>query len=215
MSKTERAVAYDGGQLFRVEHQPIDGRRMPYEFIRRVGATTVLPITEVAGEPHIVSIYNTRAYYGGRLGLPGGNADGRFDNPEHPTATGLREVHEETGYGYRPDTLPNVDTFVMRPVSTTILYDRSFSVVRGLEYIGGEDNNPREVVEPRLVSVEEYLDPLFAMRRGELYPEINLAIAKAGLEVGRDQTTDWVINGEQSSYAQEVVASFDPWMTHV
>jgi hypothetical protein len=147
--------------------------------------------------------------------LPCGNADGGFDNPEHPTQTGLRELGEETGFGYKPGVTPDVDTFMLRPVSNTILYDRSFSVVRGVEHIGGEVMSAHEVIDLRITPVDEYLDPLFTMRRGELYPEVNMAIAKAGMEIGREQVTDWILRGTESAYAEEVIASFDPWMQPV
>lgn len=217
MSEVQRTIVHQG-QFFRVEHQPIDGRELPYEFVRRIGATTVLPIVSGPGlyaEPYVVSIHNTRAFYGASFGLPGGNANGGFDRPEHPTLTGLRETREETGYGYPQNKEPNVDSFLLRDVSNTILYDRSFLVARGLEYMGGELHSAHEVVEPRLVPLEDYLQPLFAMQGGHLYPEINLAIAKAGLEIGREETTDWLVLGEQSPYAADVIASFEPWMRAV
>jgi 8-oxo-dGTP pyrophosphatase MutT (NUDIX family) len=215
MSTGERAVVYEGGRLFRVEHQPVPGRDAPYEFIRRIGATTVLPITNIDGEPHVVAILNNRAFYGASFGLPGGNADGGFDRPEHPTLTGLRETKEEIGYGYWEGVEPNVDTFVMRPISSTILYDRSFSVARGLEYIGGELHSPHEIITASTMPLQKYIDPLFRMNRGELYPEINLAIAKAGQEVGHTPVIDWLANGGQSQYAAAIVQSFEPWMTPV
>lgn len=215
MSRLEREVVYDGGQFFRVEHQPVDGRELPYEFVRRIGATTVLPIINLDGRPHVLGIHNTRAFYGASLGLPGGNADGRFDNPEHPTVTGLREVGEETGYGYPAGRKPNVDTFLLRAVSNSILYDRSFSIARDLDYIGGEVKSAHEVVDLRPMPVDDYLTSVFAMQRGELYPEVVLAIAKAGVTVGIDKTTDWIVRGDESPYAQDVVASFSPWMAPV
>jgi 8-oxo-dGTP pyrophosphatase MutT (NUDIX family) len=215
MGKPERKVVYDGGQFFRVEHQPIEGRERPYEFVRRIGATTVLPIISLDGSPHVLGIHNTRAFYGASLGLPGGNADGGFEHPEHPTVTGIREVGEETGYGYPGDSRPNVNTFLLRAVSNSILYDRSFSIARDLEYVGGEVMSAHEVVDLRPMPVDEYLAPVFAMQRGELYPEVVLAIAKSGVTVGIDETTDWIVRGDSSPYAQDVVASFDPWMVSV
>ncbi|MEK7152832.1 MAG: NUDIX domain-containing protein [Patescibacteria group bacterium] len=214
MSGAGRSVAYDGS-LFRVEHQPIKDRVLPYEFVHRIGATTVLPIAEIDGEPKVLGIRNTRAYYGVSLGLPGGNAGGGFDNPEHPTDTGLRELREETGYGYREGVFPDADTFLLRSASNSILYNRSFSVVRGIEYVGGEVNSAHEVVEVQPVSLEEYMNPLFVGKCGELYPEINLAIVNAGLAVGRKPVLDWVMNGSQSEYTEAVVASFEPWMSPV
>lgn len=215
MKNNERAVVYDNGQLFRVEHQQIPGRDRPYEFVRRIGATVVLPITQIEDRPHVVGIHNTRAYYGPSLGLPSGNAEGRFAHPEHPARTGLRELQEETGYGYAPDHAPNVDVFRLRAVSNTILYDRHFAVARDVEHIGGELYSPREVVDLRIAPLEEYLDPLFAMKQGALYPEVNLSLAKAAREVGHDETLDWIVNGGESPYADEVIASFEPWMERV
>lgn len=212
MSTEGRSVAYDGGQLFRVEHQIVPGRQRPYEFVKRIGATTVLPITEIGGEPYVVAIHNTRAYYGAREGLPCGNAEGGFDNPEHPTDTGLRELREETGYGYAAGAQPNVDTFTLRPVSNTILYDRSVSVVRGVQYLGGEDDNPREVIKVQPVPLNEYITPMFRLQREELYPEFNMALAKAAMEVGEDLVLDWLARGVDSPDAPAVVASFQPWM---
>jgi hypothetical protein len=215
MSKGERTVVYDGGQLFRVEHQVIDGRRLPYEFVRRVGATTVLPITTMDDKPHVIGIRNTRAFYGTSMGLPGGNADGGFENPEHPGRVGVRELGEEAGYGYPAGATPNIDTFLLRPVSNSILYDRSFSVARDVTYVGGEHANPNEVVEVVAAPLDEYMEPIFALRQGDLYPELSLAFARARQEVGHDQVIDWLSRGGDSPHASDVVESFGPWMTLV
>jgi hypothetical protein len=101
MTGSERTVKYDG-QLFRVEHQNVDGRDLPYEFVRRIGAVTMLPIIlEDPNHPLALVVQNKRLYYGTSVSLPGGNKDGGFENPEPPVSTALRELREETGYGYK------------------------------------------------------------------------------------------------------------------
>lgn len=215
MKNIDRKVAYDGGQLYRVEHQPVDGRELPYEFVRRIGATTVLPITVLNDVQTVIGIHNKRAYYGMSLNLPGGNAEGGFARPEHPRDTGLREMREEIGYGYLPGMAHNVDTFELRPVNNSLDYPRHFAIARGVGYMGGEVNSAHEVVDLRYVPLSEYAEYMFEMRCREVFPEVNLAVVKAVHDVGHDETLDWLSNGSASAYADAVTSSFDPWMRPV
>jgi 8-oxo-dGTP pyrophosphatase MutT (NUDIX family) len=206
-------IVYDNGQLLRVEHRHIPGRDRPYEFVHRVGATVVMAITNAQTDPHVLVARTTRAGYGvSHDSLPGGNADGRFESPEHPTVTGLRELREETGFGYTEGTLWKQDTLLLHGVSKTILYDRHLLVARDVVEIGGKLDNPREVVDITPTPLDEFMDPLYAGSRENIFPEIQLAMIKAGSEVGRDEVRDWMINGANSEAADAVVAGFSPWM---
>lgn len=206
-------MKYDGG-LFRVEHQPVPGKDKPYEFVRRIGAVTVLPIAKNdSGEPVVLTIDNKRLHYGmSELSLPGGNVDGGHDNPDTAVDTALRELSEETGYGYNDPAEQNVDPFILRTVSNTIDYPRFLVVTRNVEYIGGEDDNPAEVVTLRPTPIEEYVDELLALRNGRTYPEVNAAFAKAGSECGRQAVVSWLAGDMSTPNAAAVPQSFEPWL---
>lgn len=216
MTKTRgpETVAYDGGQLFRVTHveQPNRPGGKPYEFVHRIGAVHVLPVTSIEGQPHVLAIKNTRAHYGTSFGLPGGHRDGGFDTPEPVIDAGLRELTEETGYGYSGGSPVNVDAFDLRRISATIRYPRSFMVARNVIEIGGAHNNPREQVVPELVPLDEYASPLFDGDRTELHPEINVSFMRAGLLLGREAVLNWLQHGQESAYASDVIQSFSPWL---
>ncbi len=212
MSDAPRETVHNGG-LFRLEHQPVDGYPVPYEFVRRIGAVTMLPIFYGAGGPNVLAIHNARLYYGSSIGLPGGNMEGGFDEPELPATTAERELKEETGYGFRSVSSRNLDIFSLRGLSSTITYPRFFAVMRNVVYLGGEDDNPHEVVTPQPVPLDEYVDKLFRLERGELYPEVNAAFAKAGMQLGKDAVREWLLRGSDSRHGEEVTAAFEPWMT--
>jgi 8-oxo-dGTP pyrophosphatase MutT (NUDIX family) len=203
-------TAYDGGQLFRIRHVEQPGRPngLPYEFVDRVGAVVILPLTMIDDEPHVVAIQNTRAYYGASYGLPSGNRDGRFDAPEPIAAAGLRELQEETGYGYAAVSSMDIHVFNLRALSNTIRYQRSFMVARNVQPIGGMQDNPREKVVPQLVPLATYMEPFFEGNRGELYPEINVAFMRAGLVAGRQAVLEWTQTGQPS----DVATLFEPWL---
>jgi 8-oxo-dGTP pyrophosphatase MutT (NUDIX family) len=183
--------------------------------VRRIGAVTMLPIIlEDPNHPLALVVQNKRLYYGTSVSLPGGNKDGGFENPEPPVSTALRELREETGYGYKDGSKPRIDCFDLRTLSSTIDYVRSFVIIRGVAYLGGEDDNPHEVVTPQPIPLEEYIDPLFKLQRGEIYPEVNAAFAKAALEVGREAVMDWLVGNNTAETAQ-VPQSFKPWLLQV
>ena len=214
MSNLPRVTKYDG-QLFRIEHHPVPGRELPYEFVSRIGAVTILPmIPNVPDTPLALVIKNKRLYYGTSVGLPGGNRDGGFDNPEPPALTAERELREETGYGYDDPRRRDMSVFLLRGASNTIKYDRFFAVMRDVSYIGGEDDNPHEVVTAQPMPLTDYVDPMFRLARGEQYPEVNAAFAKAGMELGRDAVMGWLV-GSSESGVLEVPQSFVPWMSQV
>jgi hypothetical protein len=155
MTIGERTIALDG-RLYRAEHEDV-GREFPYEHLHRIGATIVMPITEINGSAHVVEIHNQRICYGKTVGLPGGNAEGGFDDPEDPTVTGLRELRQETGHGYPEGASPNIDTFALPPLSTTFRWARAFMVARGVVEIGGQQTSPAESIEVRPVPLEEFM----------------------------------------------------------
>lgn len=204
-------IAYDIGGLFRVEHRDVPGRSMPYEFVRRVGATTILPIEiGLDGTPFVVTVHNNRAYYGSSSELPGGNADGNFDQPEGPYETARRELVEETGRA--PANPDDIEVYLLRRISTTILYDRHFAVVRNVLYVGGELLEPHEQIQVDPTPVDEYVDGILSLSRSEIYPEINLAIARAARIQGRDAVIDWLVDGSRND---EITEGFGDWMTYV
>ncbi|HZM63596.1 MAG TPA: NUDIX domain-containing protein [Candidatus Saccharimonadales bacterium] len=215
MSRPDRTIVYEGG-LFRVEHQPVKDRTDPYVFVRRVGAVTALPIIkDASGEPFVLTIDNNRRYYGMlALSLPSGNVNGGHDNPDTPADTALRELIEETGYGYSDPSQQSMDTFTLRTVSNTIDYPRFLVVARSVEYIGGEDHNPAEVIALRPTPVGEYLDELLNLRNGRTYPEVNAAFAKAGMECGREAVMAWLVGDKSAPNAAAVPQSFEPWLLH-
>jgi 8-oxo-dGTP pyrophosphatase MutT (NUDIX family) len=198
------------GKLFRVEHEFPPGRDEPYEFIRRRGAVTMMPVLQDGdtGRPKILTIINKRLHYGTSCELPGGNLDGPLDALEHPAKAALRELGEETGYVAKGG-LEDVQIFALRTLSRTIRYPRYFAIVRNVVYNGGEVNNPDEQVTVRLVDASEYLEGFFELGRGELYPEVNAAFGRAAMIHGRDAVVEWVGSGEGS----DVPGSFKPWLT--
>lgn len=207
MADPERDIIYSG-VLFRLEHQPLAGHTNPHEFVRRIGAVTVLPIITTGTETTVLAIQNRRDYYGVSTGLPSGNADDGFEHPENPYKTAVRELQEETGH-VPQQGLAGVEVFRMRNVSSTIDYPRYFAVARNVLHIGGELNDEHEQITLTPLSLEEYMAPVFALSRGDLYPEVNLAFAKAALEHGQEVVIDWIRDG---SNAPDIHSSFEPWI---
>lgn len=213
MSDRPRIVDYERG-LFRVELQPIDGRMEPYIFVRRVGAVTVLPvIRDPSGQALVLTIDNDRRYYGAAaLSLPGGNIDGGHDHPEQVADAALRELREETGFGYVDSRVQNITIFALRRISSSIEYPRFFAVVRDVEYVGGEVSGSAEIVRRRPISLEIYVDELLKLKNGRIYPEVNSAFAKAGMECGKDAVLAWLMGDESVRGSGAVARSFEPWL---
>lgn len=198
------------GQLVGVEHLPIEGREHPYEFIVRMPAVTVLPIvTREDGSSEVLTVDTTRLHYGTIHELPGGNADGTFENPESARATAEREMGEEIGYAAAPDD--PLEAFLLQPVSTTILYDRQLVIARNPEYRGIEIDSAHERVVLAPTPLDEYLDGLIA---GDLrtYPELVVAFSRAQRQCGRWTLTNWLTTG---AHQAEVYEAFAPWMTPI
>lgn len=215
MAEAESEVQYEG-ELFRLRTLEVEGAAHPYEFVDRRGAVTVLPVMvpEVGGEdPKICAIVNERRHYGVQTGLPGGNLDGTFDAPEPVIDAALREVAEEVGLAPEDLSQPNVEVFLMRPVSSTIAYNRFFAVARGLVYVGGEEDSPAEKITQTHITPDEYLDPILALDDKNTYPEVALAFSRAEQLAGRAALDAWLLHGDAAADADEVVASFAPWMT--
>lgn len=210
---TERTTAYDIGGFFRVEHKAVPHKDRPYEFVTRIGAVTMLPITiNEQGKAFALTTQTTRYHYGvARMSLPAGNIDGGIDSPELPHQTALRELREETGYGYLHQPQDALSVFRLRDVSNTIDYPRHFAVMRNVIEIGDKDDNPQEQVLLTPTPLKEYVEPLFALQRGETYPEVNAAFAKAGMEMGKDAVMQWLI-APDDSLSSQVHDSFEPWL---
>lgn len=207
MIQAKRDFPYEG-KLLRVEHVQQPGRPLPYEFVERLGAVTIVPIiTDNEGNHSVMTIRNERTHYGVCHELPGGNFDGEFDQQENPFDAALRELKEETGYVPEDDS--TVDVFKMRNISRTIIYPRYIAVARKLEYSGGEISNPSEVITPEPTAVETYLDGILDLSREEAYPEMTLAFAKAAKELGRSTLLGWLVSGANNAQVSE---SFKPWM---
>lgn len=215
MSNAPRRIVYERG-LFRVEEQPIEGRQEPYTFVKRVGAVTMMPVVADMSGPQVLTIDNKRRYYGSAAAsLPSGNAAGGHDHSEAPSVTALRELHEETGYGYPESAKPDMDIFALRKLSRSIEYPRYFAVLRDVRYLGGEDNNPNEVVTLRPTPLEDYTDELLRLANGRIYPEVNAAFAKAGMECGREAVLGWLTGDFAVPNAAGVPQSFEPWLLRV
>jgi 8-oxo-dGTP pyrophosphatase MutT (NUDIX family) len=199
------------GELFRIQHQPVPGRANPYEFASRIGIVTAFPIIIQPPEtPLALVIRNERRHYDvARLSLPGGHQDGGFDHPEAPGATAVRELQEETGYGFAGT--PNMDIFRLRSISHTIDYPRFLAVMRGVVHLGGAEDNPNERVTLRPISLHQFAADLLHLRLGELQTEINTGFAKAGLELGHEAVMSWLVGSNEPGAAQ-VPYSFEPWM---
>jgi len=215
MSDAPRRIAYESS-LFRVEEEPIDGRDEPYTFVKRIGSVTILPVVADMSGPQALVINNKRKYYGlSKASLPGGNAAGGHNNPEPPAKTVPRELREETGHGWPDSVEPNMDLFALRKLSSTIEYPRHFAVVRDVRYLGGEDDNPNEVITLRPTPLEEFTDELLDLGNGRIYAEVNAAFAKAGMECGRAAVLGWLVGDLTVPNAAEVPQSFEPWLVRV
>jgi hypothetical protein len=145
------------------------------------------------------------------MSLPAGNMDGGLDNPESPQQTALRELREETGHGYLVQPHNALSVFRLRTVSNTIDYPRYFAVMRNVVDIGDKHDSPQEHVTLTPTPLQEYVEPLFGLQRGETYPEVNAAFAKAGMELGREAVMQWLI-APSDSLSSQVHESFDPWL---
>lgn len=212
MANASRITAYERG-LFRVEEQPIDDRQEPYIFVKRVGAVTILPVIEGESGPQILTIDNNRRHYGmSAKSLPSGNVDGGHDNPDSAEDTTWRELAEEVGYAPRDPKRPNIDIFRLRTVSNTIDYPRFFAVVRDVEYLATEQESPAEIISASPTPLEEYADELLRLSNGRLYPEVNAAFAKAGMECGRTAVLGWLHGDLTVPSAADVPQSFEPWL---
>ena len=145
--------------------------------------------------------------------MPAGNIEGSIDNQEGAAKTALRELHEEAGYGYPDGTMPNLSLFALREVSNTIDYPRFFAVMHDVSYIGEEVYSSHEVITRQPMSLREYVDPLFTLSRGETYPEINAAFARAGMLIGREAVYEWLIDPSPEN-ATPIHQSFEPWLIY-
>ena len=210
MEDIPRKIVYQGA-LFQVEHMPVPGRKQPYEFVRRMGAVTMLPIIDSDGGPLALTVENRRYHYGNSRGLPGGNVDllPGLTVCEHPGMTAIRELKEEVGYGYALPGHRDLSLFSLRTVSNTIDYPRYFAVMRHVVPVGGVIDSEREKVIAQPMPLAEYVDPLFSLQRGETYPEINAAFAKAEKEMGAAAVLQWLID---DSHKADIEAAFDPWL---
>ncbi len=208
-----RTIAYEGS-MFRLELQPVPHRTRPYEFVQRIGSALVLPITfDKAGSPLVVAIENDRHHYGKSVTLPGGYLEGGLDTPEDPLDAALRELYEETGYGFKPGEKPRVSLFSLRSASNVVVQDRYFAVMHGVSLIGEPRQSGHERVTIRATPLREYMEPLFGLAQKGM-PELNLAFGKAAIELGRQAVIDWIANPTPQSTAA-ITNSFKPWMYSV
>lgn len=210
---TDRTTAYDIGGFFRVEHKHVPHKDRPYEFVKRIGAVTMLPITvDEQGEAFALTTRTERYHYGtAQMSLPAGNMDGTIDNPESPHQTALRELREETGHGYLVQPHNALSVFRLRTVSNTIDYSRYFAVMRNVIEIGDMDDNPHEQVTLTPTPLQAYIEPLFKLQRGETYPEVNAAFAKASMELGGEAVMQWLV-APSDTLSSQVHESFSPWL---
>jgi 8-oxo-dGTP pyrophosphatase MutT (NUDIX family) len=216
MDCSRRVTDYERA-LFRVELQAVEGRPDPYVFVRRIGAVTVLPvIRDSSGELQVLTIDNDRRYYGmAERGLPGGNIEGGHDHPESVVDAALRELCEEIGFGYPDPGARDVDVFALRPVSSSVEYPRFLVVARHVEHLDGADTDGDERITLCPTPLAGYVDELLRLRNGRIYPEVNSAIAKAGMECGADAVLAWLSGEPSVPNAAIVPCSFEPWLTTV
>lgn len=216
MADAPRNIVYERGP-FRVEELPIEGREEPYVFVKRIGSATVIPILrEVNGDPQVLTVDIERMHDGtSKLTLPGGNAKGGHDNPEEPADMILRELREETGYGYPDGVRRNMDVFALGRYSGSIDYSRYIGFVRDVQYVGGKEDNPNEIVTPNPTPLTEYADALLQLANYRTYPAVNNAIAKAGMERGREAVLGWMAGDMEVPGAAEVPQSFGEWLVRV
>ena len=216
--KCDQTEVVYSGQLFQVLHHPVEGRAKPYESVRRIGSTTVLPILNDGHDgSSVLMVENDRAHEGVFTELPGGN-DAYFDEVEDtedpvspdPLAVGLRELREETGYA-PGDQSQKPELYKLKNSSRAIGYDRHLLIARGLVHVGGELMSPREKITLRPVPIRDYLDPIFELARHELQSEVAIALARASMHCGRDAVLGWLETGEgvtdiQRSFAPDLIA---------
>ena len=207
----EKTIIYEGPKFRVVQKEMPSGKR--YDFVERIGSVLVLPVTsDEEGLPWVVAIENDREHYGAFDTLPGGFLEGGYDAPEDPTDAGLRELRDETGYGFKPDEERRVSLF-RAPVGHMIIQNRYVAFMHGVSYIGGEKKSDHERVTVRLVPPEEYLEPFFDVSMPEM-SELNLALGKAKKNPGREVVIDWLTNPTPESTAA-VARGFEPWLQAV
>lgn len=198
------------GRLLQVETRSVEGQTQPYEFVRRVPAVTVVPIaSDEQGNASVLTIHNDRIHYGAFDELPGGNLDGTFTKPEDPKVGALRELLEETGF---QPVNREVELYLMRDISRTILYPRYLAIVRGIVEVGGRIHSPSEKITLNPTPLDTYLDMVLAMTHNEVYPEMTLAFVKSAQEQGRLALRDWLADGTDANILAE---SFEPWLRAV
>jgi len=207
-AETDARASYPfTGGLFRVrlERQPSGAL---YEYVERVGAVIVLATTEVDFESHVITINNKGKDGGGQIELPGGNSG--FRGTVSPAYTGLRELREETGYGYAPGDEPDISVLALKDGSRSIDYPRDLVVARNVQRLGEQQLDGDEDIE--------VLPPVSTRRlireitHGEttLPAEVAVGFMIAKNELGYSGLIDWITKGEGEP---QIFESFDPWLT--
>ncbi|WP_245540778.1 NUDIX hydrolase [Patulibacter americanus] len=103
-------------------------------------AAVLVPLVELRGRIHVVLTRRpaTMRRHAGEIAFPGGRSD---DDDPTPTATALREAHEEIGL--RPE---NVEVLgALSPVGTFVTGYAVYPVVGWVEHPGRWQLSPREV----------------------------------------------------------------------
>jgi 8-oxo-dGTP pyrophosphatase MutT (NUDIX family) len=103
-------------------------------------AAVLVPLVELRGRIHVVLTRRpaTMRRHAGEIAFPGGRSD---DDDPTPTATALREAHEEIGL--RPE---NVEVLgALSPVGTFVTGYAVYPVVGWVEHPGRWELSPREV----------------------------------------------------------------------
>jgi len=188
-------IEFDSGSLFRVGSIPRpnsehgEGSVKRYHFVQRKGMTAVIPVTS---DGDVLTIWNNRPHYGKKLGFPGGNIDGTFDEPEEPIESGLRELVEEIGYN------GDAQGFLFPELSTTIHYPQYLIVARNVIKFCEPHGSDAAQIEIAPTPAADLVSGLADGGFRTPFPYLELAITRAVQKFDVPTVTDWLVTGDNN-----------------